>query len=117
MLAPLNSAAASERDRHTQAQNIEKLVKKFEKIIKQQIEGRKTVKGGVGSPTVGLRIVGDGMLPGFHEKLTNAALETFWWVTARFFVRSHNVAARSDVCMFCLIRFKIITATFFNDNR
>lgn len=34
-------------------------------------------------------------------KLTNAALESFLVATARFFSASpHNVAARSDVCMF-----------------
>lgn len=54
----------------------------------------------MGAPTVGLRLVADGMLPGFLVKLTNAVLESFWWVTARFPASPHNVAARSDVCMF-----------------
>lgn len=54
----------------------------------------------MGSPAVSLRSLGDGMLPGFLLKLTNAVLESFLLVNCSLFFPAslQNVAARSAVC-------------------
>lgn len=101
-LPPHNSAAAWGEPDALSGPEYRKIIgKKSEKILKQHIEGRKERGAAAWAlPRWFSGPVRDGRLPGLRVKLTNAVLETFWWVNCSFFppVRLHNVAARPDVC-------------------
>lgn len=86
--APHNSAAAAWGARDTQAPKKEKLEKKIGKNNKTTDQEEKDRERWRGAPTVGLRLVGAGMWRRFLVKLTNAALESFWWQLLAFFCKS-----------------------------
>lgn len=102
-LPPHNSAAAwGEPDTLSGPEYRKNIEKKSEKIIKQAIlVSRERGAAAWALPRWVCAPVRDGRLPGLHVKLTNAVLETFWWVNCSFFfsLRPHNVAARPGVCM------------------
>ena len=86
-LPPHNSAAAwGEPDWLSGPEYNKNIEKNRKKLLKHAIEGRK--ERGAVAWALPRRVCGpvrDGRLPGLHVRLTNAVLETFWWVNYSFF--------------------------------